>query len=294
MKFKTMLSLLPCIFAAAVAAGPIHADEAKDAPLHEEIEVLPGRTITPDEAVALSNAAARVLRHIAQARGAIHDQDLDQARRELDQARKLIAIIKAARPTVRLRDHIWTADRHLDYEDTEEVGEDLIPIEAQLTELEGLIPTQEIHRHIAQAHRQLQAGNKAAAHKALKAAEEAVVLSEADLPLSVAEREVIAAQGFLDKHQLAQADQALKAAEDSVVVTSIGAETPLGQAHAGFWEASKAYAARQYTAARENLDKANHWLKDALESSDQAIRAQAVKLKRAMDELQDKLKEKTR
>ena len=165
--------------------------------IHEEVTVKPVKTISPAEESIISSAATKVLRHIAKARGAIHEKDLDQAGKDLKQAHKLINIIKTSLPTTKVNDHIWVAKKHLDYESTEEVKSDLVPIYAALDEIEDIVPVKQAKKRLDEAKDNLDKGNKKAAKESLEAVDEALIYTEMDLPLASTEKHIIAAQGTM-------------------------------------------------------------------------------------------------
>ncbi|MBW1803425.1 MAG: YfdX family protein, partial [Deltaproteobacteria bacterium] len=125
MKNRTGILISSLLFAVVLGTGLALAKT-----IQEKGTVSPKKNISPAEESIISSAATKVLRHIAKARGAVHSKELDQAKKVLSQAKKLIDIIKASLPTAKVKDHIWVAKKHLDYENTEEVMPDLIPIYA--------------------------------------------------------------------------------------------------------------------------------------------------------------------
>lgn len=74
---------LICALSGLVAAGPAAAQSVQ-----AKVTTSPTRQLTPQEQEALSVVAVRVLRHIADARGANHDQNLDRAKEDLGKAMK--------------------------------------------------------------------------------------------------------------------------------------------------------------------------------------------------------------
>ena len=120
---SVVVAALIATIGTALVSAPVYA-----ATIQEKVITTPGKTITPQEEVLISSSGGKVLRHIAQARADIHNKDADAAQTELDQADKLLAIIRAALPTTSVKDRIWVAKEHLEYEDTQEVLPDLIPI----------------------------------------------------------------------------------------------------------------------------------------------------------------------
>jgi len=63
----------------------------------------------------MARSAAHVLHHIVDARSAIHSDNIDQAKSNLQQARGHIDSIRASRPTAKVRARIRAARQHLDY-----------------------------------------------------------------------------------------------------------------------------------------------------------------------------------
>ncbi len=263
-----------------VATQSVLADD-----VYENIKLTPDRTISPAEERSMARSAAHVLRYIADARSAIAANDIAKARSDLQRSLNLIDILKLQQPTVKVRDHIWVARKHLDYESAEEVAEDLVPIEADLTEIEGFVPVEKARRHIRSAGAYLKKGDKAGARKELEAADAALIYTEVDLPLSGTERQIIAAQKALDNQQLAKADKALKQAENGVRILSVAVGAPIIQARNSIWQASKDFAARDYAAAKANLAKASAWLDKAAQSTDKTTREEAMKLKHSLEGL---------
>jgi hypothetical protein len=264
---------------------------AKD--IKEEISVKPIKTLSPEEQAVLSSSASKVLRHIAQAREDIHKKDLNSAANELKQAHKLIDIIKASMPMVKVKDHIWVAKKHLSYENTEEVLPDLIPIYASLDEIEKTIPVDKARAHIDKAKKHLEKGNKEGAQEELKLADEALIYTEIDLPLKSTEKHINAAQDYLDKKDSEKADKALKAAEDGVRFISIYGYSPLARAKKSLWKATKNYAAGEMDAAKRELKKAKAYVQKALQSSEGKSKTEAEKLLKEIEALGIRVENKT-
>ena len=278
-------ALSACILTAA--CGPVTAQT-----LQEDVSVIPSRTISPAEESEISTSAAHVLRQIVKARWSIHEDDLEQAQDDLDQAEALIDDIKITLPTAKVKDQIWSAKKQLDYESAEEVIPDLIPINASLTEIEGFVPVKEVRKHIQRARGSLNKGDKKTAKEELKAANAALVYTEMDLPLNSTERQVLAAQKALNEGLPEQADQKLKAAEKGVQFLSVATTAPLQQAQKSIWQASRDYAAKDYAAAKTDLARADNWLNKAEKGNDENIHEDATDLKRRTDNLQDEIDQK--
>ncbi len=265
--------LVAALLASLIATGPVLADSA----IHEQISVVPGRQITPKDEAAISSTAVKVLRHIAEARGALQGEtpDLDKARAQLQQSDRLLDIIQASVPTTRIKDRIWVAKKHLEYENTEEVLPDLVPIYASLEELVDYVPTAKAKTHLDNAKQALKKGDKPKAVEQLQAADDALLYVEADLPLSGTRSLVNRAKSSLDKQDAASADQALAVAEDSVVYVSMSFQSPLTQAKAALYRAWQESELGERAFAKADLNAAVRFLEQAARSDDKLTREQA-------------------
>jgi hypothetical protein len=272
LKSVVVAALIASIGTALVSA-PVYA-----ATIQEKVITTPGKTITPQEEALISSSGGKVLRHIAQARADIHNKDADAAQTELDQADKLLAIIRAALPTTSVKDRIWVAKEHLEYEDTQEVLPDLIPIYSSLNEMMDIMPVKAARAQLDKAREHLKAGDKANARKALEATDAAVQYTEVDLRLSTTRHLVAQARADLGKKKLDEADKALQAAEDGVVFISEGVEQPLFAAKAALYQGLVDLEAGNSDLAKADLQNAIKLLTDAKQSPDAATRDAAGEL----------------
>jgi hypothetical protein len=265
-------------------SGPLYA-----AAIQEKVTAAPGKTITPREEATLSSAGVKVLRHIAQARADIRNKETQDAKTELGQTEKLLDIIQAALPTTVVKDRIWVAKKHLEYENTQEVLPDLIPIYASLDELVDIMPTDMAKKHLDQAKEHLKSGNKEKAKEALEATAAALQYTEVDLPLNSTRQMVDQAKADLSKEKSDNADKALKAAEDSVVYLSVAYDQPLFTAKALLWQAVLDLDASNKELAKSDLQGAIGYLEMARQSSDQATQDAAKQILVEAKELQKDL-----
>jgi hypothetical protein len=271
------------LLAAAVISGPALARDT----IKEETTVLPGRTVTPRDEARISAVAVKVLRHIADARGKLQGDspDADKAKSELEQAEKLLDIIQADLPTTKVKDRIWVAKKHLEYEDTQEVLPDLVPIYAGLDELVSYVPTAKAKGHLDEAKQALEKGDKPKAQEQLAATDDALLYVEADLPLSSTRHLVAEAKADLDKKDTNAADQALASAEDNVVFVSVSFQSPLINAKAALWRAWQDYELGAKDYAKADLNEAVKYLERAAKSKDAEERAAAEDLVTSVREL---------
>lgn len=206
---------------------------------------------------AIASAALRTLRHITQARNAIHKNDLDQGREDVQQARELLALIEATRSTARLKEHIWVARQHMDYETAQDVIDDLTLVDAELLSLGGIVPTAKAHRHLQSTQALLMKNDTRAARQELDRLEASLVFTEFDLPLAASGQQILAAQEALVRNRPAAANNNLAAAEESVQFITLGVSAPLAGARTHLSRAAKNYADDSYAAAGADLAQAS-------------------------------------
>lgn len=259
-----------------VASGAAYAE----ATVKEEVSVLPGRQITQQDEANISSAAVKVLRHIADARGELQGDkpDTDKAKTNLAQSEKLLDIIQAGLPTSEVKDRIWVAKKHLEYQDTREVLPDLVPIYASLEELVNYMPTAGAKAHLDQAKKALEKGDNPKAREQLAAVDDALLYVEADLPMASTRHLVAEAKANLDKGDAKAADQALNAAEDNVVFMSVSFQSPLTHAKAALWRASQDYNLGNKDLAKADLNEAVKYLERVARDTDKVTREAAAKL----------------
>ncbi|MCB1787439.1 MAG: YfdX family protein [Chromatiaceae bacterium] len=266
----TIKPIVAALAGALLVSGPSYADRA----IQEEISVLPGRQITIQDEHAISSAAVKVLRHIAEARGALQGEhaDVAAASAQLAKSEQLLDIIQAALPTTKVKDRIWVARKHLEYEDTREVLPDLIPIYTSLDELVDYVPTSVAKAHLDNAKQALKKGDKEQASRQLQEVDDALMYVEADLPLGSTRELVDQAKQALTKNDSKTADQVLAQAEDNVVFVSLSFESPLTQAKAAIYRAWQESKLGERDQAKADLDAAVKLLERAARSDDEVSR----------------------
>ncbi len=284
--------LKPVILALAlVALGPLTNASAPAADSGEKTAATPQATpqamppttpptppqtaITSDEEAAIATAGVKALRYLSQIRANVHNGTIQEVDANLGKVETLLETIQAAVPTSGVRDRIWIAKKHLEYESAMEVLPDLTPIYASLDELAHFMPVDEARKHIDQAKEQLTADDKAKAHAALDVADATLQFTEVDLPLSVTRRLLGEAKKSLAANDADRADQALKSAEDSLVYLSVAIQQPLFRAKAMLWRAVLDFEAGNVSLAQTDLEAAIADLDTATQSDQKATREAA-------------------
>jgi hypothetical protein len=258
----------------ALAAAPALA-ASKEAIVHEQVTTNPLRRISPQEERILSSAAAKVVRHIAEAQSAIRNKETESAKSELQKAETLLNIIETALPTTEVKDRIWVAKQHLEYKDSEQVIPDLIPIYSSLDELVDFMPTKEAQAHLDKAKAHLQKGEKKSAKEELDATDEALVYTEIDLPFAGTRQLVGQALADVSKGDSQEAEKALQRAEDHVVFLSVGVDEPMVAAQSLIRAANQHYASGDKKVARSEIHQAISFLEAAAKSQDKVTRTEA-------------------
>jgi|GEM_PF-6792425 len=246
-------------------------------------------TVPAAQREAIASAALRMLRYITRARSAIHKNDLDQARQDVQQAHELMALIEAARPASRLKEYIWVTRQHMDYETAEDVIDDLTLIDAELLSLGDIMPTAQAHRHLQATQALMKKNDTKAARQELDRLEASLVFTEFDLPLAACEQQILAAQEALTRNQPAAADKNLVAAEESIQFITLGGGAALVSARTHLSRAVNNYHDEYFAAAKADLAQASEWLRRAGKDTDEKGRKEAQKLAANIDTLKDKL-----
>lgn len=240
--------------------------------LQEDVNVIPGRSISPADEDVISSSASRVLHHIDRARDALGRKDGEQAGKELKLADTLLDIIQATMPTTVVKTRVSTSDGKLKYDNTEEIPADVVPIYATLDEradfdavrLPGV-------RSPAQA--QAQAGKIKPEARPAKATESeardaALYYEELDLPVNDIRHFVSTAQADLAKGRLGEADRDLSDAQASLNFVSVYLPDPLLAARINLERAETHNDAGQKAQAKADLSRAIGQLTEAEQQAD--------------------------
>lgn len=283
----TLKPVTAAVLAATLSAGVIL--NTANAAVEEKVSVSPVKTITAQDEEVISSAATKVLRHIAQARADLKNKDADAAKAQLDKADTLLKIIKVAMPVNKVKDRIWVAKKHLEYEDSQEVIPDLVPIYSSLDELVDYMPVDQAKQHLDKAKEHLKKNDKQKAIEDLDATDAALVYTEIDLPLSITQQRVASAKADIAKGNLDQAGKTLKSAEESVSFMSVDVNEPLAVAKSSLWSAIRNYSAKAYDQTKADLENAVQYLQTAAQSADETTSREATKLVKEAKALEDKV-----
>lgn len=290
MKRALATATLACLMVFGLFSSQgISADKIK-----EEVTVIPGKPLTIAEQNMISSMAVKVLKHIARARGYIQDKNFNEAGNEIQKAKNLIEMIKSGLPTTRIKDHIWVAKKHLQYESTEKVIPDLIPIYTSLEAIKDFVPVEEVKAHVDAAKKALKKGDKEEAGKKLELAAEGIVYVEVDLPLRHTERKIIEAERLLAGGEAEKADKILDEAEEGVQVISVAVYEPIVLAERSLWLAARDYAKDKYAAAGDGLHRAKEYMKKAYVDADEKTKKEIQELDKKIDSLGAKMKDGAR
>lgn len=287
MSTHTLKPVTIAVLAAILSTGPIV--NTAEAAIKEQVSVSPVKTISIQDEQKISSAATKVLRHIAQARADLKNKDADAAKTQLNKAETLLKIIEAAMPVNQIKDRIWIAKKHLEYEDSQDVIPDLVPIYSSLDELVDLMPVDVAKQHVDTAKEHLKQNNKQKAIKELDETDAALVYTEVDLPLSITRQRVASAKMEISKGNLDHAEKALKSAEESVSFISVHMEEPLVVAKSSLWSAIRNYSVNAFDKAKADLNSAIRYLETAAQSTDKITHTEAAKLAKEARELEDKM-----
>jgi hypothetical protein len=234
--------------------------------------------IPPIEQGVIDRTVVVTQLHIAQARGYIHRNAPDKAKREIVAAQKLMHTLRYDLSSSVAGDGIAVARKHLEYESAQRVLQDLPAIYHALDQAKGYLPTEDARQHLAQAEKYLKSGDKPRASKELAAADGALPEVEMELPLLRAEKYVVQAANYLAAGELKKADAALGIAEQRMLTASPAGESPLQQAERNLRQASRYSAVGQFPEAKRYLDEAARYLALAAKTGMAAAQQEVAKL----------------
>lgn len=284
---------LALIASFAVAQAAVASVEPR---LHEDVDVTPGRSISPADEDVLSSSASRVLHHIARAHDDLNKKDATAAKQELNQAETLLGIIQNNVPTTLVKSRVWGADSKTQYQDTEEVPAASVPIYATLdvrTDFDSVKMRAAAGKTVTATPK---VDAKASAETAAKPAaretearDAALYFEELDLPLKATRHFVAAAQNELAKNRLTEADQALRAALDNVDYVSVYLPDPLLAARINLERAETHYTDGKKADAKVDVDRAIAQLTEAENRADSGSREDVQKMLDAANSLEGRL-----
>jgi hypothetical protein len=276
-----------------MALQALAADNGAQTKIQAQTSVTEKQLSAPPAQAVITSDAVKILHHIAQARGLLNGDstDIAGAIEELKTADKLLDAISDALPTTKVKDQIWIAAKHLEYEQPDQVLSDLPPVYVSLSDVADYLPTEKARQHLDRAREALRKGVKEEAMAQLKAANEALVYVEAELPMKTAQRLVHKAWQALQRDEPNQADDALDAAEDNVTFISMAFQSPLVQAKSDIARCRNDYKFGNRAAAAGDLSAAVGDLRKAAENADRVTRKAAVVMIGKLNGLVSKLRD---
>ena len=265
------------------------AKEAKDSAQKEQskprivenVDLAPGKSITPQDQAKVSSIAMKALVHISKAKQEVAAKNVDAAKQDVAQAESLIAILKEILPSVKIIDHIQVAMANLSYVNTAEVPQDLVTITASIDQLYDVLPEGKAKEHAKQAKEALTKEKEKGAAKAkesLEAVEESLDFSEVDLSVSHVSRWIKLAQEYLDKGDAKKAAEALAATMDGVMFVDFDIVDPASVAAREIWLATQDWAAKSPKATKTRIEKAKAALQEVVSSGSVGQQDQAKHL----------------
>ena len=184
---------------------------AQTTPSNRIIE--PDKNLTSQVESALERTTIVAVRHITQARSDLYRKELTRARLELEKAERVMETIKDDLSTTTLKNFIWIARKHLEYENSQQVLHDFPQIYSSLEMISVYIPTDKARMYVDRAKGYLEKDKKREAERELGLAEKSLIVIEVELPLLKAQRYVTLAQENIVKNNPQKADRALRIAE---------------------------------------------------------------------------------
>jgi hypothetical protein len=220
------------------------------------------KSITPQVESTIGRTAVIALRHISQARSAIHRKDLPGARRDLSEAERLMVTLRDDLSTTTVKSFIQIARKHLEHEQAKRVLQDLPPIYSSLELISVYLPTDKAKLHVDRAKNHLEKNDKMGAERELALSDKSLIIIEVELPLLKMQRYVAEAQKYIAGENALKADAALQGAEQRAMALYTGINSPLFHTRQNLWltfqnysTATRADTGKSISNARKYLDK---------------------------------------
>jgi hypothetical protein len=251
--------------------------------------IVPYRSITQQVQSTIEKTAIIALRHVSQARSCIHRKDWARAKRDLDQAARLMESIRDDLSTSTVKDLIKVAREHLEFEYSRQVLRDLPPIYSSLDLISVYLPTDKARMHIDRAKGFLERNEKREADRELALADSSLIVIEVELPLLGLQQNVTSARRYLDAGDAGKADEALQGAEQKALALYTGLDSPLLQANRTIWLAYRSYSTTKRTNAGGYITQARSYLNRAAEGGSARTKEEIAKLSSELTDLEKKL-----
>jgi hypothetical protein len=249
----------------------------------------PDKNLTSQVESTLERTTIVAVRHIIQARSDVHRKELTSARLELEKAEKLIETIKDDLSTTTVKNFIWIARKHLEYEKPQQVLHDFPQIYSALEMISVYLPTDKARMYVDRAKVYLEKDKKWEAERELGLAEKSLIVIEVELPLLKAQRYVTLAQEYLVKNNPQKAEEALRIAEQRVMALYFGMNSPIIQARQNVWFAFQNYSTARHTEAGMHLKQARSQLEQAAAKLNAKAKEETGKLASEISALEKKL-----
>lgn len=175
------------------------------------VDVKQVSALSDHDANEISFAASRILKHVAQARTALHSKKMDEAKTHVDQGLKLIAIIDGLLPRYLVKTEIKSGE-HV-YSDEDQVAPEYVTIFSEVERRDIISPVLQAKREHAFSRQHQQAGKEHADQTgpAYAVSHEEIQYTAAKLNLAVAAHMLNHAKQALHEDKAPVADEALKA-----------------------------------------------------------------------------------
>jgi hypothetical protein len=242
-----------------------------------DLQINPKHQLTEKEKKSISLAAARMLRHVHQARLALKQQNLQSALDNVNKANTLARIVENSLPEIEVRAQISSGDHK--YNETEVVKQWVIPIYAELDETGSvLFPVKRTKKDVA--------ANETVGQIDLQ-------YTSASLDFQEAKHYLTSATLDLQKNEAASADKNLAAVQDSVIFEYEETDLPLVRARWNLIEAARLAANKQYGEAKESLQKASNALESYAGKTGKEMSEKTKELAEEVRKLGNSLEEKS-
>lgn len=185
---------------------------------HEAFAAAGQPELSPAQSRAIRAFAATALEKVVQAEVAIQKKDLSRAGQSLSEARPLLDLVLAYRPTAEVKALLHYVQAQMSIEDNKQTLPELLPLYTALDNMAPSAAVKEARARLDEAKQALEIPDRGKAEQALDAMDKLLVIDDIDLPLHAAQEDLGKAVKSLQKAQKAPESEIMFSLENNLML----------------------------------------------------------------------------